>query len=196
MPGTPNVCSKAAPCESVPDEKLVPSSDVIVCGEGSWFVQRTVVPAATVRAAGLNANPLIETVWVPACTVVLLLPLPVPLEAGGCEYCVQPARRTNAKARRANSLFILPPNWISVSVYLNALSASGGFKNIYHKYHKYLFEEGYENMPKTKHGKPFKVKTITVRQDQATFIEENCINLSRFIQTKLDERMGIKRGGK
>lgn len=51
-------------------------------------------------------------------------------------------------------------------------------------------------MPKTKYGKPFITKTITIRQDQAGYIDSNSINLSRFIQNKLDELMGTKKAGK
>jgi len=44
-------------------------------------------------------------------------------------------------------------------------------------------------MPKTKFGKPFVPKAITIRSDQAEFIEKNSINLSKFVQKKLDARM-------
>ncbi|MFH0969836.1 MAG: hypothetical protein V1776_00010 [Candidatus Diapherotrites archaeon] len=47
-------------------------------------------------------------------------------------------------------------------------------------------------MPITKHGKPFVKKTITVRQDQSEFIEKSTLNLSKFVQQKLDEK--IKKG--
>lgn len=39
-------------------------------------------------------------------------------------------------------------------------------------------------------------KTITIREDQSEYIEENAINLSRFVQQKLDELMEIKPKGK
>jgi hypothetical protein len=51
-------------------------------------------------------------------------------------------------------------------------------------------------MPKTKFGKPFIPKTLTIRNDQADFLEKNSINFSKFVQKKLDELMGIKEGKK
>ena len=47
-------------------------------------------------------------------------------------------------------------------------------------------------MPKTKFKKPFVKKTITIRQDQADFIEKKSLNLSKFVQKRLDEEMGVK----
>jgi len=44
-------------------------------------------------------------------------------------------------------------------------------------------------MPKTKYKQPFVQKAITIRQDQTDFIEKHTINLSKFVQQKLDERM-------
>ena len=32
-------------------------------------------------------------------------------------------------------------------------------------------------------------KNITIREDQAEWIDENYLNLSQFVQSKLDERM-------
>lgn len=37
-------------------------------------------------------------------------------------------------------------------------------------------------------------KSITVREDQAEWIEENYLNLSRFVQGKLDELMSDNNG--
>lgn len=48
-------------------------------------------------------------------------------------------------------------------------------------------------MPKTKYKVPFIVKAITIRKDQADFIEKNTLNLSKFVQQKLDERMNNKK---
>lgn len=47
-------------------------------------------------------------------------------------------------------------------------------------------------MPKTKYKVPFVTKAITIRKDQAEFIEKNTLNLSKFVQQKLDERMNAK----
>ncbi len=44
-------------------------------------------------------------------------------------------------------------------------------------------------MPKTKYKEPFVQKAITIRKDQAEFIQDNTINLSKFVQKKLDELM-------
>lgn len=44
-------------------------------------------------------------------------------------------------------------------------------------------------MPKTKYNEPFVPKAITIRQDQANYIQSNSINLSKFVQKKLDELM-------
>jgi hypothetical protein len=41
-------------------------------------------------------------------------------------------------------------------------------------------------MPKRKDGK-YVPKAITIREDQAKYIEENSLNLSKFVQKKLDE---------
>jgi len=35
-----------------------------------------------------------------------------------------------------------------------------------------------------------KRKTITIREEQAEWIDEDNLNLSRFVQDKLDERFG------
>ena len=43
-------------------------------------------------------------------------------------------------------------------------------------------------MPKRKNGK-YIPKTLTIREDQAKFIEKNSLNLSKFVQKKLDELM-------
>jgi post-segregation antitoxin (ccd killing protein) len=51
-------------------------------------------------------------------------------------------------------------------------------------------------MPRTKSGEPFVPKSITVRKDQADFLKENSINLSRFVQKKIDEVMGKKEAKK
>lgn len=51
-------------------------------------------------------------------------------------------------------------------------------------------------MPKTKFKKPFASKTITIRQDHAEYIEKTSLNLSKFVQKRLDEIMGIKEGKK
>lgn len=51
-------------------------------------------------------------------------------------------------------------------------------------------------MPKTKYAEPFVPKTITIRQDQSDFIEKKSLNLSKFVQKKIDEEMGIKEGKK
>lgn len=37
----------------------------------------------------------------------------------------------------------------------------------------------------------FSRKNITIRKDQEAWIEKNAINLSRFVQQKLDELMGV-----
>ena len=34
-----------------------------------------------------------------------------------------------------------------------------------------------------------KRRNITIRDDQAEWVKENCLNLSRFVQKKLDELM-------
>lgn len=36
-----------------------------------------------------------------------------------------------------------------------------------------------------------KTKTITITDEQEFWIKENDINLSRFVQKKLDERIGV-----
>lgn len=51
-------------------------------------------------------------------------------------------------------------------------------------------------MPKTKVGKPFTPKTITVRPDQAEFIDKTNLNLSRFVQKQLDDLMKELKGNK
>ena len=51
-------------------------------------------------------------------------------------------------------------------------------------------------VPKTKFGKPFTPKAITIRSDQADFIEKTSLNLSKFVQKQLDEIMGKKEGKK
>jgi hypothetical protein len=43
-------------------------------------------------------------------------------------------------------------------------------------------------MPKRNNGK-YVPKTLTVREDQAKFIEKTSLNLSKFVQKKLDELM-------
>jgi len=43
-------------------------------------------------------------------------------------------------------------------------------------------------MPKRKDGK-YIPKTLTIREDQAEFIEKTNLNLSKFVQKKLDELM-------
>jgi len=48
-------------------------------------------------------------------------------------------------------------------------------------------------MPKMKNGKKYLTKTITLRDDQVRYVNENSINLSRFVQNKLDKLMGIKK---
>lgn len=48
-------------------------------------------------------------------------------------------------------------------------------------------------MPITKHGKPFVKKTITIRQDQSEFAEKFSLNLSKFVQKKIDELMKEKK---
>jgi len=44
-------------------------------------------------------------------------------------------------------------------------------------------------MPKTKIRKDFVPKTITIRKDQAQFVEQSSLNLSKFVQKKLDEQL-------
>jgi hypothetical protein len=44
-------------------------------------------------------------------------------------------------------------------------------------------------MPKTNKTDYFIHKTITIRKDQAAFIEETSLNLSKFVQKKIDETM-------
>ena len=44
-------------------------------------------------------------------------------------------------------------------------------------------------MPKAKSKQLFVPKTITIRQDQAEYIEQNSLNLSKFVQKKLDEQI-------
>lgn len=51
-------------------------------------------------------------------------------------------------------------------------------------------------MPKTKYGKPFAPKNITIRQDQKDYIESKSINLSKFVQKKIDEEMKKREGKK
>jgi len=41
-------------------------------------------------------------------------------------------------------------------------------------------------MPKKKDGN-YVPKTITIREDQSKYIEENSLNLSKFVQKKLDD---------
>lgn len=51
-------------------------------------------------------------------------------------------------------------------------------------------------MPNQKEGIKYEPKTITLRSDQIKFIEQNSISLSRFVQTKIDELMGVKKAEK
>jgi len=44
-------------------------------------------------------------------------------------------------------------------------------------------------MPKTKYKEPFVPKAITIRKDQADYITNHTINLSKFVQQKIDELM-------
>ena len=61
MPGLSKVNEKSSPCCSLPESQL-PSSAVVVCGEGPSFVHVTVVPGATVICPGLKEKSWIETV--------------------------------------------------------------------------------------------------------------------------------------
>jgi hypothetical protein len=45
-------------------------------------------------------------------------------------------------------------------------------------------------MPKLKDGAKYIHKTISIREDQVKFIESESLNLSRFVQNKIDEKMG------
>jgi hypothetical protein len=45
------------------------------------------------------------------------------------------------------------------------------------------------NMPKTKYNEPFVPKAITIRKDQADYLQKNSINLSKFVQKQIDELM-------
>jgi hypothetical protein len=47
-------------------------------------------------------------------------------------------------------------------------------------------------MPKLSKTDSFVHKTITIRADQADYIEETSLNLSKFVQKKIDETMKIK----
>lgn len=48
-------------------------------------------------------------------------------------------------------------------------------------------------MPNTKKGITYIPKTITIRSDHEEFLKKNCINLSRFVQKKIDEVIGDKK---
>jgi len=48
-------------------------------------------------------------------------------------------------------------------------------------------------MPNTKKGITYIPKAITIRSDQEEFLQKNCINLSRFVQKKIDELIGNKK---
>ena len=45
------------------------------------------------------------------------------------------------------------------------------------------------SMPREKNKRNYVPKTITIRVDQKEYIEKNSINLSKFVQKKLDEIM-------
>jgi hypothetical protein len=51
-------------------------------------------------------------------------------------------------------------------------------------------------MPNQKEGITYLHKAISIRSDQQEFLEKNTISLSRFVQQKIDEAMGVKRVGK
>ncbi|MCI0504423.1 hypothetical protein L0Y65_07005 [Candidatus Micrarchaeota archaeon] len=51
-------------------------------------------------------------------------------------------------------------------------------------------------MPKMKNGKRYIPRSITLREDQVEYLKTNSINLSRFVQNKVDELMGIKKAAK
>jgi len=97
-----NVNWYVAPVGSEPEENATgaPASDPIWCVAPSRFVQVTVVPAGTVRVAGLNAKFWMVTAFVPVVTAGACVTAGV---AGGFDADVQPAERRAEVSTRTNA---------------------------------------------------------------------------------------------
>jgi hypothetical protein len=51
-------------------------------------------------------------------------------------------------------------------------------------------------MPRRKDGKTYIHKTVTITDEQATYLETNSISLSKFVQNRINEEISAKKGGK